>query len=315
MFKKAMRNISHYKGHFILIGILALIFSVLTCIAVAIRETAAKAADMGSTSQRFSAQGFSPFESLSRYAGIALLILLSAGAILFIVLTVLNVHKRRNEICTLNAIGMKRGKIALQFATETFAVMTAFAVIGAAAGYFVSAPAASTLLRYQMTSESQQMRNSGNWQQNGNQYNQGNGNTNGNQVNGNQANGQTNSSSQANAKQTADNQANGNQANNNQANNNQAGGDQANNNQANGNQAGGNNQGSGNSGWGNSGRNFGQGQRSSSNSLRGFSASPDIFVLLETLGIGLGFAILSSCAAAIAVSNCEPMKIMNPRRG
>lgn len=311
MFKKAMRNISYCKGHYILIGILVLIFSALSCIALTIRETAAKAAGMGSSGQRFGAQGFSPFQNASHDAGIALLILLSVGVILFIVLTVLNVRKRRSEICTLNAIGMKKGKIALQFATEIVAVTMAFAVIGTAVGYFVSAPAANAFLRYQLSSESQQMRNSGNWQQNGNQYNQGDGNssrsTNGN-TNGNRANNKQSNSSQANAKQTADNQTNGNQANNNQANNDQA----------NGNQAGGNNQGSGNSGWGNSGsgRNFGQGQRSSSgSSMRGFLASPDIFVLLETLGIGLGFAILSSCAAAVAVSNCEPMKIMNPKRG
>lgn len=292
MFRKTMRNISRYKGHYIAVGVLTLVLSVGSCLALTMRKTASQFSGFGFSVRGTDAQSFSPFENLSRYAGIALLILAAAGVVLFIVLTALNVHKRAGEICTCRAIGMKKTSVVLQFAAEIVAVTMAAAIVGTAIGYFISAPAANALLKTQMSSLSQQMRSSGS-RQFGGQYNQGDGNTDGNTYgSGNPAGGQTDNS-QAGARQ---------RANNNQENSSQSGG----------NPAGGDNRGSGSAGWGENG---GGSQRSSSGGMRGVSASPDILVLLETLGIGLGFAVFSSGAAAVAVFCCEPMKIMNPKRG
>lgn len=325
MFKNAIRNIFHYKGQNIAVGLISLFAAALSCIALAVWESAAKA-EQSLSGMGLNMQGVLPYGSFGRNAVIALVVILLAGGIALIALGFYRVHKRRNEIGTLTVMGMKKGKIAMQYAAEIFIVTMVCALIGTAVGFAAAAPASSVLMQMQVSSQrSRQTQNYGNWQQNGYQQggnqnngnqangnqangNQSNGNTNGNQVNGNQANVNQANGNQASNSQVNGNQTNGNQGNGNRANRNSSGSNQANGNQTNGdNQNGNTNQGSGN------GRSFGQGQRSGIGS-RNFNTAPDVFVILETIGAGLLLSVLSGIGAGAAVQQCEPLKILSDRK-
>ena len=59
-----------------------------------------------------------PLNTLSTMAGWFLIVILLIGAVILIVLNIFNVRERKYEIGVLTAMGMKKGKVALQFLTE-----------------------------------------------------------------------------------------------------------------------------------------------------------------------------------------------------
>lgn len=94
-----------------------------------------------------------PLNTLSTMAGYFLLVILIIGAIILVVLNIFNVRERKYEIGVLTAMGMKKGKVALQFLTEIFVVTVIAIVIGAGVGAVSSVPVTNTLLENQVASQ------------------------------------------------------------------------------------------------------------------------------------------------------------------
>lgn len=95
-----------------------------------------------------------PLETLSTMAGYFLIVILVIGAIILIVLNIFNVRERKYEIGVLTAMGMKKGKVAMQFLTEIFVVTLAAVIIGAGIGAVSSVPVTNALLANQVSSVS-----------------------------------------------------------------------------------------------------------------------------------------------------------------
>lgn len=100
-----------------------------------------------------------PLNTLSTTAGYFLAVILIIGAVILVVLNIFNVRERKYEIGVLTAMGMKKGKVALQFITEIFAVTLIAVIIGAAVGAVCSVPVANALLENQNTSQETRLEN------------------------------------------------------------------------------------------------------------------------------------------------------------
>lgn len=98
-------------------------------------------------------QSLIPLENLSEMATNFLLVILMIGAIVLIVLNIFNIRERKYEVGVLTAIGMKKGKVALQFMVEIF-VVTAIAVfLGGTVGAVSSVPVTNRLLASQVEAQ------------------------------------------------------------------------------------------------------------------------------------------------------------------
>lgn len=97
-----------------------------------------------------------PLDTLSKLAGYFLLVILIIGAVILVVLNIFNVRERKYEIGVLTAMGMKKGKVALQFITEIFVVTIAAVIIGAGLGAVGSVPVTNALLENQVAHASDQ---------------------------------------------------------------------------------------------------------------------------------------------------------------
>ncbi len=97
-----------------------------------------------------------PLETLGTMAGWFLLVILVIGAIILIVLNIFNVRERKYEIGVLTAMGMKKGKVAMQFLTEIFAVTMAAVIIGVGIGAVSAVPVTNALLENQISSSEEQ---------------------------------------------------------------------------------------------------------------------------------------------------------------
>lgn len=94
-----------------------------------------------------------PLNTLSTMAGYFLLVILLIGAIILIVLNIFNVRERKYEIGVLTAMGMKKGKVALQFLTEIFVVTLSAVIIGLAVCAVSSVPITNALLENQVAAQ------------------------------------------------------------------------------------------------------------------------------------------------------------------
>ncbi len=106
-----------------------------------------------------------PLENLKSFATAFLWVILAIGAIILVVLNMFNIRERKYEVGVLTAIGMHKGKVALQFMLEIF-IVTIFAIlIGTGIGAAVSVPLTNKLLESQVqqqeSSESSQQSNFG----------------------------------------------------------------------------------------------------------------------------------------------------------
>ena len=97
-----------------------------------------------------------PLNTLSSMAGWFLIVILIIGAIILIVLNIFNIRERKYEIGVLTAMGMKKGKVALQFMTEVLVVTMIAVVIGAGIGAVSAVPVTNALLENQVTSQESQ---------------------------------------------------------------------------------------------------------------------------------------------------------------
>ncbi len=101
-------------------------------------------------------QSLVPLESLAKFAGWFLLIVLIIGGLILVVFNVFSVRERTHEIGVLTAIGMKKHKVAAQFITEVFVVTFVALLIGTAIGAVVAVPATNALLEAQTTTTQNQ---------------------------------------------------------------------------------------------------------------------------------------------------------------
>ncbi|SEQ74313.1 putative ABC transport system permease protein [Lachnospiraceae bacterium NE2001] len=112
-----------------------------------------------------------PLENLKSFATAFLLVILAIGAIILVVLNMFNIRERKYEVGVLTAVGMHKGKVALQFMLEIF-IVTIFAIlIGTGIGAATSVPITNKLLESQVqqqeSSSSQTQSNFGRDQQQG----------------------------------------------------------------------------------------------------------------------------------------------------
>jgi putative ABC transport system permease protein len=92
-----------------------------------------------------------PLSNLSHFAAIFLILVLAIGSIVLVVLNMINIRERKYEIGVLRAIGMKKGKVALQFITELFVVTFITLMIGSGIGAAVSVPTANYMLKNEIS--------------------------------------------------------------------------------------------------------------------------------------------------------------------
>lgn len=92
-----------------------------------------------------------PLTNLSTFATIFLLLVLAIGGIILVVLNLINIRERKYEIGVLRAIGMKKGKVALQFITELSIVTIIALFIGSGIGAAASVPTANYMLQSEIT--------------------------------------------------------------------------------------------------------------------------------------------------------------------
>lgn len=97
-----------------------------------------------------------PLKTLSTMAGWFLVVILIIGAIILVVLNILNVRERKYEIGVLTAMGMKKWKVAAQFMTEILVITMVAIIIGAGIGAVSSVPVTNALLANQAESQSNQ---------------------------------------------------------------------------------------------------------------------------------------------------------------
>jgi putative ABC transport system permease protein len=94
-----------------------------------------------------------PLENLSTFATTLFWIILGVGAIVLIALSIFNIRERKYEIGVLTAIGVKKPKVAAQFAVELLIVTLFAVVIGGGIGAATSVPVSNAMLKAQISSE------------------------------------------------------------------------------------------------------------------------------------------------------------------
>ena len=87
-----------------------------------------------------------PIQNLSKFAGTMFWVILAIGALILIVINVFNIRERKYEVGVLTAIGIKKGKVAMQFVTELMCITMIAIVLGSGLGAFASVPVADYLL-------------------------------------------------------------------------------------------------------------------------------------------------------------------------
>jgi len=98
-------------------------------------------------------QSLVPLQNLSSFATTMLWVVLAVGAVILIVINIFNIRERKYEVGVLTAIGIKKGKVAMQFVTELLAVTLLAILVGTAAGAAISVPVANSMLASQNASE------------------------------------------------------------------------------------------------------------------------------------------------------------------
>ena len=82
-------------------------------------------------------------------------VILLIGVVVLIVINVFSIRERKYEIGVLCAIGMRKGKIAMQFLCENMVIALIALLLGFGAGAVLSVPASNALLQTQIASSSQ----------------------------------------------------------------------------------------------------------------------------------------------------------------
>lgn len=97
-----------------------------------------------------------PLDNLAKFALTLLIIVFAVGAVVLVVITLLNVRERKYEIGVLTAIGVNKVKVAAQFTLELLIVTMIGLAIGAGAGAAASVPVSNQLLASQIEQQQSQ---------------------------------------------------------------------------------------------------------------------------------------------------------------
>ncbi len=97
-----------------------------------------------------------PLNTLGEMAGWFLIIILLIGAVILVVLNIFNIRERKYEIGVLMAVGMGKGKVAMQFLTEVFVVTLVAVILGIGVGAVSAVPVTNALLANQIESSASQ---------------------------------------------------------------------------------------------------------------------------------------------------------------
>ena len=91
-----------------------------------------------------------PLRNLENFAKVFLYITLIIGALVLIVISVINIRDRKYEIGALAAMGLKKLKLSLLFMTEILTVTLVAILIGCVIGSAISVPVTNALLESQV---------------------------------------------------------------------------------------------------------------------------------------------------------------------
>lgn len=94
-----------------------------------------------------------PLDSLAKFALTLLIVVLAVGVV---VLNLFNIRERKYEVGVLTAIGVKKVKVAAQFAIELLIVTMCGIALGVAGGAVASVPVSNQLLAAQVSSQETQ---------------------------------------------------------------------------------------------------------------------------------------------------------------
>lgn len=97
-----------------------------------------------------------PLDNLAKFALTLLIVVLAVGAVVLIVLNLFNIRERKYEVGVLTAIGVKKAKVAAQFAIELLIVTMCGIALGVAGGAVASVPVSNQLLAAQVSSQETQ---------------------------------------------------------------------------------------------------------------------------------------------------------------
>ncbi len=91
-------------------------------------------------------ESVSTISNVKNFAVTFLVITLIIGAVVLLIINMINIRERKYEIGVLRTIGMKKTKVCLQFILELLIVALASLLLGAGIGSFVSVPISNKLL-------------------------------------------------------------------------------------------------------------------------------------------------------------------------
>lgn len=93
----------------------------------------------------------STISNVKTFAVTFLIITLIIGAVVLLIINMINIRERKYEIGVLRTIGMKKSKVCLQFVLELLIVAFASLLLGAFTGAMVSVPVSNSLLKNEIT--------------------------------------------------------------------------------------------------------------------------------------------------------------------
>ena len=94
-----------------------------------------------------------PLDNLAKFALTLLIVVLAVGAVVLVVLNLFNIRERKYEVGVLTAIGVKKAKVAAQFAIELLIVTMCGIALGVAGGAAASVPVSNQLLASQVSAQ------------------------------------------------------------------------------------------------------------------------------------------------------------------
>ena len=97
--------------------------------------------------------------NVKTFAVTFLIITLIIGAVVLLIINMINIRERKYEIGVLRTIGMKKSKVCLQFVLELLIVAFASLLLGAFTGAMVSVPVSNSLLKNEITASQESSNN------------------------------------------------------------------------------------------------------------------------------------------------------------
>ncbi len=101
----------------------------------------------------------STISNVKTFAVTFLIITLIIGAVVLLIINMINIRERKYEIGVLRTIGMKKSKVCLQFILELLIVALASLLLGAGIGSFASVPVSNKLLENEIAASKSENNN------------------------------------------------------------------------------------------------------------------------------------------------------------